>query len=103
MQTLTDHQAVNETIALSATFSHFLNTFRERDFITSLGSLFQYNPFHEEIPDLQPELALGQLETMLSHPATDCLGADTNLHLAAASFQILVGCDKVTPEPPFLG
>lgn len=50
-----------------------------------------YNPFHEEIPGVQPELALGQLEAMLSHPVTDCLGADTNLHLATVTFQILVG------------
>ncbi|RMC00653.1 hypothetical protein DUI87_23270 [Hirundo rustica rustica] len=62
----------------------------------------EYNhPFCEEIPyNVQPKLALAQLEMMFSCPVTGCLGEEANSHLATTSFQVVVESGKVSSKPP---
>ena len=49
------------------------------------------NPFSEGIfPNIQSKLAVVQLEAISSHPITGYLGEETNTHLAAAAFQVVV-------------
>ena len=59
--------------------------------------------FSKEIfPKIQSEAPLTQLETIASCPIASYLGEETNTHLATASFQVVVGSDKVSPQPPLL-
>ena len=92
-------------MSLSTTSTHLLNTSRDGDSTTSLGSLFQYfdNPFSEEIfPNIQSKPPLVQLEAIFSRPVTCYLGEETDTHLTTTSFQVVVESDKVSPEPPLL-
>ena len=61
------------------------------------------NSFGEKIfPNNPSKPPLVQLEVVSSRPITCYLGEVTNTHLAATSFQVVAGSDKVSPEPPFL-
>lgn len=65
-------------MSLSTTSSHFLNTPRDKDSITSLGSMFQclntLFTFHEEIPPgIQSKPALVQFEAVSLSSITCCL------------------------------
>ena len=66
------------TTSLSATSPQFLNTSRDSDSTTSLGSLCQCPTTLTEknfVPNIQPEPPLVQLEAIPSHPlnpATSC-------------------------------
>lgn len=46
--------------------------------------------------------SLLQLAAISSRPATYYLAEEANSHLAPTSFQVVLGSDKVTPEPRFL-
>ena len=43
-----------------------------------------------------------QLEAISSHSIASNLGEDTNTHLTAASIQVVVESNKVSPQPPLL-
>ncbi|KAK4823572.1 hypothetical protein QYF61_003576 [Mycteria americana] len=87
----------------SATATCFLNSSRDGDSTTSLGSLFQCFPCSEEIfPNIQPEPPLVQLEAISSCPIASYLGEETNTHLSTTSFQVVTESNKVSPQPPFL-
>ena len=54
--------------------------------------------FSEEIlPNIQPKPPLTQLEAASSCSITTDLGEETNTHLAATSFQVVVESNKVSP------
>ena len=92
-------------MSLSATSTHLLNTSRDGDSTTSLGSLFQCltTLSGEEIfPNTQSKPPLVQLEAISSRPIACYLGRETDPHLATTSFQVVVESNKVSPEPPFL-
>ena len=60
------------------------------------------NPFGEEIfPNVQSQ-PLVQLEAVSSHRVTCYLWEESNTHITAASFQVVVEHNKVYREPPFL-
>ncbi|KAK4815248.1 hypothetical protein QYF61_023695 [Mycteria americana] len=83
-------------MSLSTTPAHLLNTSRDGDSAPSLGRLFQC------LTTLSSKPPLAQLEAISSCPMACYLGEETNTHLAATSFQIVVESDKVSPQPPFL-
>ncbi|KAK4818594.1 hypothetical protein QYF61_015456 [Mycteria americana] len=61
------------------------------------------NPFSEEIfPNIQSKPPLAQLEAISSCPIACDLGEETNTHLSTTSFQVVVGSEKISPQPPFL-
>ena len=61
------------------------------------------NPFGEEsFPNIQSKPPLVQLEAVSSHPIDCYLGEETNTHLTATSFQVVVEGDEVSPQPPLL-
>ncbi|KAK4808540.1 hypothetical protein QYF61_009843, partial [Mycteria americana] len=61
------------------------------------------NPFSEEkFPNIQTKPPLAQLETISSCPITCYLGKETDTHLTATSFQVVVESDKVSPPPLLL-
>ena len=74
-------------MSLNTTSKHFLNTSRDADKTTFLGSLFQcLNTFGEEIfPGIHPESSLVQLEAILPSPITSYAGEEADSHLATAS------------------
>ena len=43
-----------------------------------------------------------QLEAIASCPVASYLGEETNTCLTTASFQVVVGSNKVPPQPPLL-
>ena len=51
---------------------------------------------------MQPECLLVQFEAITSHPIASYLEEEADPHLATTSFQVTVGSDKVSPEPPLL-
>jgi len=59
-------------MSLSTTSKQFLNTSRDGDSTTSLGSLFQClkTLCKEVFPDIQPKLTLVQLKAIFPHPVT---------------------------------
>ena len=68
-------------MSLSTTSRHFLNTFRDGDSTTSLGSPFQCLAalsVKKFFPDIQPKLTLAQLETTSPHPVTCHQWEETN-------------------------
>lgn len=66
----------------------FFNTYRHT---TSVGSLFQYHPFSEEIfPNIQSKPPLAQLQAVPSCPIISYPGEETDPHLAMTSFQVVV-------------
>ena len=82
-----------------------LNTSRDGDSTTSLGSLFQCLTtlsVKTIFPNIQPKPPLAQHEAISSCPITCYLGEESNPLLATASFQVVVESNKVPPEPPFL-
>jgi len=90
---------------LSAMSTRLLNTSRDGDLTTSLGSLFQCLTtlsVKNFFPNIRPKPALAQLEAIFSCPVTCYLGKQTNPHLATISFQVVEESDKVSPQPPFL-
>ena len=92
-------------MSLSATPTHLLNTSRDGDPTTSLGSLLQCLitlPANKIFPNIQSKPPLAQLEAVSSHLITCYLGKETNAHLATTSFQVVVESNKVPPQPPFL-
>ncbi|KAK4831073.1 hypothetical protein QYF61_015271 [Mycteria americana] len=92
-------------MSLSTSSKRLLNTSRDGDSTTSLGSLFQclITLFSEvKFPNIQSKPPLAQLEAISSRPITCYLGAETDPHLATTSFQAVVESHKVSPEPPFL-
>ncbi|KAK4817894.1 hypothetical protein QYF61_002063 [Mycteria americana] len=61
------------------------------------------HPFRKEIfPNIQSRPPLAPLEAISSHPITSYLGKETDTHLSTTSFQVVVECNKVSPQPPFL-
>jgi len=79
-----------------------LNTSRDRDSSTSLGSLRQYlNTLSEKFfPNIQPEPPLVQLEAFPSSFITGYAGEEAEPHLSTTFLQAVVDCDKISPEPP---
>jgi len=81
-----------------------LNTSRDGDSTTSLGSLLQclttllVKRFFV-ISSLN--LSGGLLEAISSRPIIHCLGEETNTCLTTTSFQVVVESNKVSPQPPF--
>ncbi|KAK4829101.1 hypothetical protein QYF61_002052 [Mycteria americana] len=84
------------TMSLSTSSKRPLNTSRDGDSTTSLGSLFQC------LITLSSKPPLAQLEAISSCPITCYLGEETNPHLSTTSFQVVVESDEVSPQPPFL-
>ncbi|KAK4826991.1 hypothetical protein QYF61_013091 [Mycteria americana] len=84
------------TISLSTSSNRPLNTSRDGDSTTSLGSLFQC------LITLSSKPPLAQLEAISSCSITCYLGEETDPHLSTASFQVVVESDEVSPQPPFL-
>lgn len=80
----------------SATSAYLLNTSRDGDSITSVGSLIILS-VKRFFPSIQSELPLMQL-----CPIACYVGEETNLHLTTTSSQVTVESSKVSPEPPFL-
>ena len=57
--------------------------------------------FWEEIfPNIQTEPPLAQLQAIPSCSTTSFTGEEANVHRTTASFQRVVGSNKVSPEPP---
>ena len=56
----------------------------------------------EIFPNIQSKPPLMQLEAIASRPINSYLGEDTNSCLTTTSFQVVVGSDKVPPQPPLL-
>ncbi|KAJ7427361.1 hypothetical protein WISP_07706 [Willisornis vidua] len=92
----------------NATSSRSLDTFRDGNSTTSLGSailgsaIFN-NPFHEETPlRVQPDSSLAQLEVISCCPVSValCLREETNPHLATTSFQVVAESDKAVSLDP---
>ncbi|KAK4827249.1 hypothetical protein QYF61_015696 [Mycteria americana] len=83
-------------MSLSTSSKRLLNTSREGDSTTSLGSLVQC------LITLTYKPPLAQLEAISSRPIARFLGEETDTHLATASFQGVVESNKVSPQPPFL-
>jgi len=74
----------------SATSTRFLNTSRDGDSTTSLGSLFQCLTtlsVKKFFPNIQSKPTLMQLEVIASCPITSYLGEETNTCLTTTSFQ----------------
>jgi len=92
-------------MSLSATSTCLLNTLRDSDPITSLGSLFQCVTtlsVMKFFPNIQSKPSLAQLEAISSHSIASYLGEEINTCLTAISFQVAVESDKVSPQPPLL-
>ncbi|KAM9656645.1 uncharacterized protein ACIBXB_008917 isoform 1-T1 [Morphnus guianensis] len=89
----------------SALSMRFLNTSRDGESTTSLGSLFQclttlsVKKFFLKI---QSKPLFLQLEAISSCPISRHLTEETSNHLTTTSFQVVVESDKVSPQPPFL-
>ena len=58
--------------------------------------LFWRRNFH----NVQPESLVAQPEAIPFCPIASYIEREVNPHLAAASFQIIVESDKISPEPP---
>ena len=59
--------------------------------------------FSKEIfPNIQSKPPLMQLEAIASRPVASYLGKETNTRLTTPSFQVAVGSDEVSPQPPLL-
>ncbi|KAK4811306.1 hypothetical protein QYF61_023358 [Mycteria americana] len=89
----------------SATSTRLLNTSRDGDSTTSLGSLFQCLTtlsVKKFFPNIHSKPLLTQLEAISSHPIASYLGEETDPHLTTTSFQVVVESNKVSPQPPFL-
>jgi len=53
-------------------------------------------------PNIQSKFPVAQLEFPISScPIASYLGEETNTHLTKTSFQVAVGSDKVSPQPPY--
>ena len=92
-------------MSLSTMSTHLLNTSRDGDSATFLGSLFQCLttlPVKKFFLISNLNLTWVQLEAVSSCRITCYLKEETNTHLAAASFQVVVESDKVSLQPPFL-
>jgi len=90
-------------ISLGATSTHYLNTSRDGDATTSLGSLFQcLTPLPVKKFFLISKPPPMQLEATASHPVASYLGEETNTCLITTSFQAAVGSNKVPPQSPLL-
>lgn len=73
--------------------------------MNSLGSLFQCFTIlsvKNFFPNIRSKPCLLQLEAIFSCPITSYRGQETNPHLAASSFQVVIENSKVTPQHPFL-
>jgi len=87
-------------MSLSTRPTCYLNTSRDGDSTTSLGSLFQclttlsVKKFFL-ISNLK--LPLVQLEVISSCPITCYLGEETDTHLATTTLQVAVESNKVSP------
>ncbi|KAK4807165.1 hypothetical protein QYF61_024285 [Mycteria americana] len=77
-------------MSLSTMTTCLLNTPRDGDSTTSLGSLFQCLT------------TLSGLEAISSCPIASYLGEETDPHLSTTSFQVVVESNKVSPQPPLL-
>jgi len=91
-------------MSLCTTSKQFLNTFRDGDSTTFLGSLFQCLTtlsVKKFFPDIQPKSSLMQLEAISSRPVTCHQWEGTTPTLAVSTFQILEESNKVSPQPPF--
>lgn len=81
IQLLTNHHHINGTTALSATSSHFFNTFRDDDFTTSLSNTLQ--PFLWRNSCSCPTwTSPGTAWSHFPLPCRRFLGAETNSYLA---------------------
>jgi len=88
-------------MTLSSASIHLLNTSRDGDSTTSLGSLFPYfTTFSVIFPNIQSKPPLMQHEAVSPCPIACYSGEETDLHLATTSFQVAVESDKVSPQPP---
>ena len=99
-----NHQPIT-TMSWSAISTRFLNTSRNGDSTTFLGSLFQrlYYSFNKEIfPNIQSKPPLTQFEAIASHSITCYLGEETNTHLNTTVCQLVVESNKVFLQPPLL-
>jgi len=88
-------------MSLSTTSKWFLNTCRDGDSTTSLGSLFQCSFCKEVFPNIQPKLTLAQLKAISPLPVTCHPWEDTNPALAGSAFQRMGDSNRVSPQPPF--
>ena len=52
--------------------------------------------------NIQPESPLPQLEAVPSSPISSYVEEEADVHLATASSQVALQCNKVSPEPPLL-
>ena len=88
-------------MSLSTTSKQFLNTSRDGDSTTSLGSPFQCLTalnIKNFFPDIQPKLTLVQLETISLRPVTCHQREETSPALTVSTFQILEEGNKVSPQ-----
>ena len=87
----------------SVTSTCLLNTSRDGDSTTSLGSLFQCLTtlsVKKFFPNIQSEPPLMQLEAIASCPVGSFLGEETNTLLITTTFHVIVENNKVSPQPP---
>jgi len=80
-------------MAISTTSAYLLNTSRDGDSTTSLGSLFQSMiilSVKKFFPNILPKPPVTQLEAVSSHPITCYLGEDSKTRHATTSFQVVV-------------
>ena len=86
----------------STTSKHSLNTSRDGDSTTSLGSPFQcLTTLLEKKLSLKSNLNL-PWHNLKTFPLAPLLAEEADFHLATASFQVVVESNKVSPEPPLL-
>ncbi|KAK4826388.1 hypothetical protein QYF61_008059, partial [Mycteria americana] len=92
-------------MSLSTSSKHLLNTSRDGDSTTSLGSLFQCLitlSVKKNFLISSLNVPLVQLEAISFCPITCYLGEETDPHLSTTSFQVVVESNKVSPQPPLL-
>ena len=87
-------------MSLSTTSKCFLNTSRNGDSTTSLGSSFQcLTTLREEVfPNVQPESPLVQLKAIPSSPTASYTGEEARFPLTTTSLQVVVESNEVSPE-----
>jgi len=79
--------------------TRFLNTSRDGDSTTSLGSLFQCLTtlsVKNFFPNIQSKPPLTQPEAVASRPIASYLGEETNTCLTTTSFQVVVESNAST-------
>ena len=88
---------------LSTTSKRFCDTSRGCDSTSSLSSQFLTTLLEKKyFLSSNLNLPLAQLEAIPSSPISSYVREEANSHLTTTSLQIVIGSNKVTPNPPLL-